>query len=253
MHILLTEDNLVNQRLAVRLLEKHGYTVKVANNGREAVTALEREHFDLTLMDIQMPEMDGFEATAAIRERERRTGKHLPIIAMTAHAMQGDRERCLAAGMDAYISKPIQTTELFKLIAELAPAPAKGAAPPAPSALQSEAFDQAVALARVEGDWELLAELIELFADDCPRLLAEIEQAIAQGEGTALTRAAHALKGAASNFGAEIVVGLALRLEELGQAGQLAEANTLCPKLETEVARLNAALSGLAAQVGVAA
>jgi len=121
LRILLAEDNAVNQRLAIRLLEKQGHTVVVANNGREAVSAFERERFNLILMDVQMPEMSGFEATAAIREREQATGAHLPIIAMTAHAMTGDRERCLEAGMDSYISKPIQANELFKLIAELAP------------------------------------------------------------------------------------------------------------------------------------
>jgi CheY-like chemotaxis protein len=119
LHVLLAEDNAVNQRLAVRLLEKRGHTVVVTVNGREALAVLERESFDLVLMDVQMPEMDGFEATAAIREREQSTGVHLPIIAMTAHAMKGDEERCLAAGMDAYLAKPIDAVQLFALIAEI--------------------------------------------------------------------------------------------------------------------------------------
>jgi CheY-like chemotaxis protein len=109
----------VNQRLAVRLLEKHGYKVVVANNGKEAIAALSREPFDLILMDVQMPEMDGFEATAAIRQQERQTGQHIPIIAMTAHAMQGDHERCLAAGMDGYITKPVRPQILLEEIAHL--------------------------------------------------------------------------------------------------------------------------------------
>ncbi len=116
LRILLAEDNSVNQRLMVRLLEKQGHTVVVANNGREALAALEREGFDLVLMDVQMPEMDGFEATAAIRQREQMTGAHIPIIAMTAHAMKGDCERCLAAGMDGYVSKPVQTQALLAAI-----------------------------------------------------------------------------------------------------------------------------------------
>src|SRR6202022_1826283 len=116
LQILLVEDNAVNRVLAVRLLEKRGHTVAVAGNGKEALAALEKQAFDLVLMDVQMPEMDGFEATAALREKEKTTGIHLPIIAMTAHAMKGDRERCLAAGMDGYLSKPFQTEELFEAI-----------------------------------------------------------------------------------------------------------------------------------------
>jgi CheY-like chemotaxis protein len=117
--ILLAEDHVVNQKLAVRLLEKQGHVVEVASNGREAVSAVERETFDLVLMDIQMPEMDGISATVAIREKERETGNHLPIIAVTAHAMKGDKERCLEAGMDDYITKPIRVPELLAAIEQI--------------------------------------------------------------------------------------------------------------------------------------
>src|SRR5208337_4589967 len=116
LHVLLAEDNAVNQKLAARVLEKHGHRVTVTTNGREALAALEQETFDVVLMDVQMPEMDGFEATSAIRLRERSSGRHLPIIAMTAHAMRGDQERCLAAGMDGYIPKPIRVQELIALL-----------------------------------------------------------------------------------------------------------------------------------------
>jgi CheY-like chemotaxis protein len=116
LHVLLAEDNAVNQMLAARLLEKRGHRVTVTTNGREALAALEQENFDVVLMDVQMPQMDGFEATAAIRLREQSSGRHLPIIAMTAHAMRGDQERCLAAGMDGYISKPIRVQELIALL-----------------------------------------------------------------------------------------------------------------------------------------
>ena len=129
--VLLAEDNVVNQRLALRLLEKRGYRVVVAGTGREGLEALDKEPFDLILMDVQMPDMDGFEATAAIREREKANGSHIPIIAMTAYAMKGDRERCLAAGMDGYVSKPIRSAELFeaieKVMASVQPAPGVGA------------------------------------------------------------------------------------------------------------------------------
>jgi two-component system sensor histidine kinase/response regulator len=116
MHILLAEDNAVNQVLAVRILEKRGYSVTVAPDGQAAVEAFKMGGFDLVLMDIQMPRMDGFEATAAIRESEKLTGGHIPIVAMTAHALVGDRERCIASGMDGYVSKPIRTSELFATI-----------------------------------------------------------------------------------------------------------------------------------------
>jgi two-component system, sensor histidine kinase and response regulator len=113
---LLAEDNAVNQTLAVRLLEKRGYTVIVAGDGKAAVEEFEKGEFDVVLMDIQMPGMDGFEATGAIREKEKLTGAHVPIIAMTAHALKGDQERCLAAGMDAFVAKPIRASESFPTI-----------------------------------------------------------------------------------------------------------------------------------------
>ena len=119
--VLLAEDNAINQTLAVRLLEKRGCSVEIAGNGREAVAAFEKQSFDLVLMDVQMPEMDGFEATAAIRDRERTTGTHTPIVAMTAHVMKGDREQCLAAGMDGYIPKPVRAQELFEVLNRLTP------------------------------------------------------------------------------------------------------------------------------------
>jgi len=118
-HILLAEDNAINQTLAVRLLEKRGYSVTVAPDGKAAVEAFQTGAFELVLMDIQMPEMDGFEATAAIRESEKLTGRHIPIVAMTANALVGDREKCIASGMDGYVSKPIRTSELFATIEKM--------------------------------------------------------------------------------------------------------------------------------------
>jgi CheY-like chemotaxis protein len=116
LRVLLAEDSLVNQRLAIGLMKKHGHSVTVANSGKEAIAALESQRFDVVLMDVEMPEMDGLEATAVIRVKERQTGKHVPIIAMTAHAMKGDRERCLEAGMDGYVSKPIRAQQLFETL-----------------------------------------------------------------------------------------------------------------------------------------
>jgi CheY-like chemotaxis protein len=134
LHVLLAEDNVVNQRLAVRILEKWGHTVTVVDTGKAVLTTLAQQSFDLVLMDVQMPEMDGLEATASIRAQERRTGTHVPIIAMTANAMQGDEERCLAAGMDAYIAKPMRPEDLYTLLNRLSrgetDSPQPAAAPP---------------------------------------------------------------------------------------------------------------------------
>jgi CheY-like chemotaxis protein len=121
LRVLLAEDNLINQKLGLRLLEKQGHSVVVVADGAQALEALQRETFDLVLMDVQMPHLDGLEATAAIRAQEQGTGRHLPIVAMTAHAMKGDRERCLDAGMDDYIAKPIQPAELMAAISRVVP------------------------------------------------------------------------------------------------------------------------------------
>src|SRR5262249_55598040 len=158
-------------------LKKRGHQVVVVGNGQEALAALDRQSFDAVLMDVQMPEMDGFEATAAIRARESAIGVHTPIIAMTAHAMKGDRERCLASGMDSYVSKPLRPQELFDVLEHLVPA-----APAQPIAAEASARPPAVDLAkasgRLGGDVELLKELAGLFLDECPKWMAQIHQAI---------------------------------------------------------------------------
>jgi two-component system sensor histidine kinase/response regulator len=251
--ILLAEDNLVNQRLVVLLLEKYGHSVVVASDGRGALDAVCRDSFDLVLMDIQMPEISGFEATAQIRQWESATGGHLPIIALTAYAMKGDRERCLAAGMDGYLSKPIQASDLFQLLQELCPAPMHAGSPskqigavpvtvrtnpPVPNGV----FDLGLALEQVAGSQDLLLELITLFTADSQRLLAESELALATRQGRELAAAMHSLKGSASNFGAQAVVAAARELEELGKSGELSQAESAFNTLTMEVARLNAAL-----------
>jgi signal transduction histidine kinase/CheY-like chemotaxis protein/HPt (histidine-containing phosphotransfer) domain-containing protein len=213
LHVLLVEDNPVNQRLAASLLERRGHKVAIANNGREAVDAIQGHQFDVILMDVQMPEMGGFEATVAIRALERDGTARVPIVAMTAHAMKGDRERCLAAGMDEYLTKPLDPRQLCLLVEQMA----AGRAPA--EADQSVASDvSALVLARVGGDRELLAEISRLFVDDAPQHLDRIRQALDARDGDALLRAAHGLKGAAANFDAEGVVSAARRLEEIGRA-----------------------------------
>jgi CheY-like chemotaxis protein/HPt (histidine-containing phosphotransfer) domain-containing protein len=236
LHILLAEDNVVNQRLAASVLERRGHKVTIAANGREALAALERGTFNLVLMDVQLPEMGGLEAAAAIRERERGTPSHVPIVAMTAHAMKGDRERCLAAGMDEYLTKPLDSRQLCLTVEGLA---AGAVAPPAVPA--GPAVSDRV-LARVGGDRELLAEISRLFVDDAPRHLDRIRQALAVRDGEALRRAAHGLKGAAANFDATGVVDAARALEEIGRTAQFDEQDAAWQALAFETERLIASL-----------
>ncbi len=242
--VLLAEDNPVNQRLAVRLLEKRGHLVTVANNGQEALAALERETFDVVLMDVEMPVMDGFAATAEIRKREQETGRHIPIVAMTAHAMKGDRERCLAAGMDDYVPKPLRVEQLMAVIDRLtsgrseAPAPAQ-----AEAAVGAEpAFRMDVALERVGGDEDLLREIAGMFLEESQGLLEQVQQAIAEGDATLLRRAGHTLKGLARNFGAEEAAQAALAVEQIGDEGRMDEAPAAATRLRAEVDRLCQAL-----------
>jgi CheY-like chemotaxis protein len=179
--ILLAEDNPVNQYFALRLLQKRGYEVVLAGSGREVLAALEKQTFDLILMDVQMPEMDGFEATAAIREKEKATRTHVPIVAMTAHAMAGDRERCLAAGMNNYVSKPIRSQELFAAIAAFAPAPGSLGAENRIDKKEDGVRDESALLTRPDGDTELLKELVDSFLETSSGEMQEIRDAIARG------------------------------------------------------------------------
>ena len=240
MKVLLAEDNAVNRTLATRLLQKHGHTVVVVENGREALEALERETVDLVLMDVQMPEMDGLEATAAIREKEKKTGDHLPIIALTAHAMKGDREKCLAAGTDDYLTKPIRTADLFAVVERLRNAKTNttSEAPAITKAPATNGFDSDAALRHVEGDRDLLDEIIRIFADQCPKTLYEIQNAIRAADLPALERAAHSLKGSASNLCATGVTQAAAELEESARSGDSSRSREQFEALESEVEKL---------------
>jgi CheY-like chemotaxis protein/HPt (histidine-containing phosphotransfer) domain-containing protein len=247
LRVLLAEDNLVNQKLAVRLLEKAGHTVAVTNNGVEALDAIQRHAFDVVLMDVQMPVMGGFEATALLRQRERGTGRHLPVVATTAHAMKGDREQCMAAGMDAYIAKPIQTHELFAVLAELFPVEEKEAAAESPlePAVEGDrsVWDAEVALANAAGDPDLRRELAELFLDESPRLVVQLAEAAAVRDGANATRLAHALKGSAATVGAFAFRDAAERLEQAGTAAEWAAIDAGLPKLQMELHRLRVTLA----------
>jgi len=244
-HILLAEDNIVNQKLTVRMLEKRGHTVVVAEDGKEALVALENELFDLILMDVQMPEMDGLEATAAIREKESATGEHIPIIAMTAHAMKGDRERCLEIGMDGYISKPVNVEKLYEIIEALAPAHSNSGTEISDEQSMDDVIDRAEVMQRVGGDTELLIELIDLFSSDCPRLMSEIHDAIEQNDKQALEHVAHTLKGSVGNFSATNAFEAAFRLEKMGREGDTTQAKEAYAMLEREIKRLEPVLAAL--------
>ena len=243
LEVLVAEDNVVNQRVAARILEKRGHRVVVAANGREALETLEDRTFDLVLMDVQMPELDGFEATAALRKRESATGGHIPVVAMTAHAMKGDRERCLEAGMDAYVSKPLQTSQFLEVVESMVPS--QGEADPEAPCVESPPYDFDTALARLEGDLELLAEVARSFIGEAPDLLSEIRHSISRRDPAALERTAHALKGAVCNFSAGPAFDGALGLEIMGKQGDLVHAEAAFAGLERNVAMLGDALEAL--------
>jgi two-component system sensor histidine kinase/response regulator len=242
LHILLAEDNVVNQRLTVLLLEKHGHTVTVARDGKQALAALERREFDLALMDIQMPELNGLEVTKAIRTKEGQTGKHLPIVAMTAHAMKGDRDTCLAAGMDGYISKPIRAARLFQVIDSVLGTGSHEEALESMPDAGDRVFDESIILARVAGSHQLLAELIEAFLGECPGLMREIREAVDLRDAFRLAQAAHALKGAVCNLTDKAAFRATVELETLARDGDLIHADRAFQKLELEMRQLTEAL-----------
>ena len=252
--VLLAEDSLVNQKLAVGLLQREGHTVTVANHGREVLAAMESGRFDLILMDVQMPEMDGLDATRSIRSWEQGTDRHIPIIAMTAHAMKGDRQRCLDAGMDGYIAKPIRMKQLFQTIATVlghssAPLPeldlpSGGEPDPSPdAAAATAAWNVETALESVKGDHDLLRIVMETFLVESPQLMARMEQAIENSDAADLNLAAHSLKGSLRFFGAEQGFQLAYQLELMGRDSQFDGARGTRAALQTFLDQLTPALS----------
>ncbi|HTW63860.1 MAG TPA: PAS domain S-box protein [Bryobacteraceae bacterium] len=225
MDILVAEDNGVNQRLAVRLLEREGHTVTIAGSGQEAVDLFEQHPFDLILMDVQMPGLDGLQATARIRERERASGRHVPIVAMTAQDAESDRLRCLESGMDAYVAKPVQVPALFKMIESVGGGGNSMNTEVAREGARVEAqlrqLDESLALSRVGGDVELLKEVIGLFLADYPDTFEKIKSAVAASDATALEHHAHSLKGSVSTFGAGRAFEAAFALEKQGRERDL--------------------------------
>ena len=243
LHVLLAEDNVVNQTLASHLLEKRGFDVTVVGDGRAALAAIGRQKFDIVLMDIQMPGKDGLEATSEIRAAEKTTGGHLPIIALTAHAMKGDRERCLDAGMDAYISKPIRSKELFETIETLLSGRATGPTitPSAPST-DDAVFNEALLLERTEGSAEVCDLLVQTFIKERPKHDAGLREAIQKKDVKALAVAAHGLKGAVANFTEGAALQAVKALEAAAKQGDLQAAGGEYRRVGSELDRLQTAL-----------
>jgi CheY-like chemotaxis protein/HPt (histidine-containing phosphotransfer) domain-containing protein len=250
-HILVAEDNPVNQKVALRHLQRLGYQADAVANGLEVLEALTLVPYDIILMDCQMPEMDGFEATTEVRRREgeeRRT----PIIAMTANALKGDRERCLEAGMDDYISKPVKTEDLSALLHKWVRVAQTHKTPLANKTRQAdrEDFISAIEPEKLrefdeltgENEPSLVIEVIDLFLSDAPPRMAELRGALEQNDGPRVERAAHTLKGSSSHFGAKTFGAICLKLEQMGHENQVASAHTLLPELEQEFSRLERAL-----------
>ena len=251
LRILLAEDNAVNQKLALQVLRRLGYRADLAGNGLEAIEALRRQSYDVILMDVQMPEMDGLQATQQIvaewpRERRPR------IVAVTANALAEDREECFAAGMDDYVPKPIRVEELSQALLRARPlnAAASGDAaaaqpPAAPLELDPSALDRLLELAG--GDDAFVAEMIDTFLHDAPGLVQDMHSAIASGDAAALRRAAHSLKSNSRDFGAPVLSGMCLELETMGKEEALDSAPEKFAEAEVEYVRVTAALEALRA------
>jgi two-component system, sensor histidine kinase and response regulator len=233
--ILLTEDNVVNQKLAVLLLERRGHSVTVAGNGNEALAAFQKQSFDVCLMDIQMPGLNGLETTAAIRSRENGTSRHLPIIAMTAHAIKGDREICLRSGMDAYLSKPVRADELFQAIESLVVASSAQSSAVLSSPVKDTPFDEREFLARMDGSHEVCVQIAETFLVECPKLMSGLGGALRRKDAPEVASAAHALKGAIANFTGCTAFHSVVRLEQLAKEADLQLAAEALKQLESEI------------------
>ena len=242
LRVLVAEDNPVNQKLAIRLLEKRGHHIRVANNGVEVLRELEHGTFDVVLMDVQMPELGGFETTLEIRRREQGSGRHQPIIAMTAHAMKGDRERCLASGMDGYVAKPIQSHELYAALEALVPTGSTVEKPFPLASPTTPGPDWNAALKSVAGDVDLLRELVAIYVDESPKWLADLHQGIDQQDAALLHSTAHSIKSSLGQLGASSAHDIAQRLEIQGSNNQLAESAASLRDLEQELNQIQPAL-----------
>jgi PAS domain S-box-containing protein len=237
LRILVAEDNLINRAVATGILKKQGHELVHVSNGREAVEAFRDGHFDLILMDVQMPEMDGFEATRRIRESEEANGGHMRIVAMTAHAMAGDRERCLAAGMDDYVSKPLRKEDLLRALKAASVAEHDDRTETTPL------YNREELLSQCDGDEKLMTELVSIFHDNTPRIVQALGEAVEKGDAPALAAQAHKLLSSLGVFGAGQARTLALRLEKHGQENDFGGAKERFTELERETDKIYAALA----------
>jgi CheY-like chemotaxis protein/HPt (histidine-containing phosphotransfer) domain-containing protein len=247
LHILLVDDNRVNQKLASRLLEKRGHRVVLAANGEQALAELAQRWFDLVLMDVHMPGMDGIQATTAIREQEKSTGLHQPVIAMTALAMKGDRERCLGAGMDGYLSKPIDRRQLDEVLAVYAGRRSSDVDGTLVGHHDSvfAAVNTTELLQLIDSDRALLAELVGAFREEYSGMIEDAQGAIERSDAVGVQRVGHALKGALGILAAPGAASLAGEMEAMGRMGNLALAGAKLMETEDEVHRALEALDAL--------
>jgi CheY-like chemotaxis protein len=242
--VLVAEDNPVNRRQVAGLLTARGHDVVAAESGQQAVVAAQDGRFDLILMDVEMPGMDGLQAAVEIRHAEQGTARRVPIVAITSRDEASDREACRAAGMDAFLVKPLDASALVPLIDRLI-----GASPPTPAPPPEPAFERDEFLSRLGGDEALALEVVEIFAAESPRMLTTLRAAIEANDAEAVQRAAHNLKGSVSVFGGRPVTRSALALEGMGREKSLAGARYAIITLEHEVERLNRALASFTRKV----
>jgi len=237
----------VNRKLVTTLLRKRGHTVKAVENGREAVAAVGSqtgEPFEVVLMDLQMPEMGGLEAARVIRDQEGQGARRLPLIALTAHAMHGDRARCLEAGMDGYLSKPIDVDELIATVERFGAGDPTAPSTVVPQEANQAIFDERAALSYTGGDRRLLKQVVQLFRADYPSSLRKIHRALQGRDPEALRLAAHRLKGSIATVGAPVARQVAAELEETGRSQDFARARDAYAKLRQEIERLEHAFAG---------
>ncbi len=246
LRVLLAEDNPINQVVAVKLLEGRGCTVQVANDGNEVLALLGRQQFDIVLMDLQMPGRGGLETAALIRANEKDTSQRLPILALTAHVMKGDRERCLEGGMDGYVGKPISECELWSEIERVCPWSHRVVEPP--TLLAGDlGLDRQAILGRLDGDENLLREIVDLFLTRSPEMLEQIRQGLATDNPRAVSTAAHSLKGSVSTFSRAEVFETLQELEDSAGSGDMPRAKHLFDELETKLTSFHPALAQLVA------